>query len=242
MVSYEVPLHWGRDLPDLSYFVLYLDMCGLRATPIFSDSLFETSLDSFNSYSSLESLSQELSSQELSLQSSFTTPSNDRSKEKKRSKKNNLTKLKVLSLNCNSIRSQHKKGLFKTLIDSEKPHIILGSESKLDSSISNGEVFPCEYKIFRKDRISDNPGGGVFIAIHNTILATHQPKLDSNSEAIWVKLEFVKQKPLYLASVYRPPQEGALNELENSLLSLQSNGSCPRVILTGDFNVPQYQM
>ena len=88
----------------------------------------------------------------------------------------------------------------------------------MDSSISNGEVFPCDYEIFRKDRISDNPGGGIFIAIHNTILATHQPKLDSNSEAIWVKLEFVKQKPLYLASVYRPPgsQEGALNKLENS--------------------------
>ena len=110
----------------------------------------------------------------------------------------------------------------------------------MDSSISNGEVFPCDFEIFRKDRISDNPGGGIFIAIHNTILATHQPKLDSNSEAIWVKLEFVKQKPLYLASVYRPPgsQEGALNELENSLLSLQSNGSYLRVILTGDFNVP----
>ena len=68
--------------------------CGL---PSFSDSLFETSLDLFNSFSSLELLSQETSQQ-----SSFTTPSNDRSKEKKRSHKNNLIKLKVL--NCNSIR------------------------------------------------------------------------------------------------------------------------------------------
>lgn len=118
-------------------------------------------------------------------------------------------------------------------------NLILGSEPKLESSISNGEVFPCDYEIFRKDRISDNPGGGVYIAIHHTILATHQPKLDSNSEAIWVKLEFVKQKPLYLTSVYRPPgsQEESLDELEKSLLSLQSSGSCPRVILTGDFNV-----
>ena len=93
--------------------------------------------------------------------------------------------------------------------------------------------------LFSVERISDNPGGGVFIAIHHTILATHQPKLDSNSEAIWVKLEFVKQKPLYLTSVYRPPgsQEESLDELEKSLLSLQSSGSCPRVILTGDFNV-----
>lgn len=43
-----------------------------------------------------------------------------------------------------------------------------------------------------------------------------------------------------MPSVYGQPgsQEGSLNKFEHSLLSLQSNGSCPRVILTGDFNVP----
>ena len=80
--------------------------CGL---PRFSDSLFDTSSDLFNSFSSLELLLQESSQQE-----SFTTctGSNDKPKVKKRSNKNTLTKLKVLSLNCNSIRSQHKSGLF----------------------------------------------------------------------------------------------------------------------------------
>ena len=79
--------------------------CGL---PSFSDSLFETSLDSFNSFSSLEILSQELSQQ-----SSFTTPSNDKSKEKKRSNKNTLTKLKVLSLNLTASEVSIKVAFLK---------------------------------------------------------------------------------------------------------------------------------
>ena len=76
-----------------------------------------------------------------------------------------------------------------------KPHIIIGTESKLDDSIRNSEVFPSGYEIFRKDRVDVNPGGGVFIAVHNTIIATHQPQLDCRAEAIWIKIEIVNQKP-----------------------------------------------
>ena len=151
-----------------------MDLRGLWATQ-FSNSLFETSLDLFNSFSSLDSLSQEFSSLQ---QSTSSEPSNDKRYKKRRYDKNNFNKLNVLSLNCNSIKSQHKSGPLKTLVDSKKPHIILGCESKLDSSISSSEVFPQDYEIFHKDRISDNPGGGVFIAVHNTVLATHQPSLD----------------------------------------------------------------
>ena len=223
--------------------------------PSFSEPLSETSFDSSNLFSSLDVLSQEsLSSQHSTITSASLYDSNDDDKSRKRthSNKNILTKLRVLSLNCNSTRSQHKSGILKALIDSGKPHIILGSESKLDSSVSNNEVFlgqyeifrkdrmsVNEYEIFRKDRMSVNLGGGVFIAIRNTILATHQVNLDSATEAIWVKIEFVKQKPLYLASVYRPRgnQEEPLDELEKSLLSFQSKGY-PCVVIAGDFNVP----
>ena len=101
----------------------------------------------------------------------------------------------MLNLNCNSIRSQHKSGLFKAKVEDVKPHIIIGTESKLDDSIRNSEVFPSGYEIFRKDRVDVNPGGGVFIAVHNTIIATHQPQLDCRAEAIWIKIEIVNQKP-----------------------------------------------
>ena len=73
--------------------------------------------------------------------------------------------------------------------------------------------------------ISENPGGGVFIAILNSILATHQPQLDSEAEVTWVKTEFVKQKSLYIASFYRKPghQEEPIEELEkiSDLVTIQ---------------------
>ena len=99
----------------------------------------------------------------------------------------------VCNVNCNSITVQHvrKSGLLKTLIDSEKLHIVSGCESKQDSSITSGKVFLSNYEISRKDRISDNVGGGVFIAVHNSILATHESKfhcLFSNREGLGTSL------------------------------------------------------
>ena len=102
------------------------------------------------------------------------------------------------------------------------------------SSVSNNEVFPGGYEIFRKDRMSVNLGGGVFIAIHSTILATHQANLGSATEEVC-------QAKTSISSIrlYRLPgnQEELLDELEKSLLSLQSKGY-PRVVNAGDFNVP----
>ena len=89
-----------------------------------------------------------------------------------------------LNVNCNSIRSQHKSGLFKAKVEEEKPHIIIGTESKLDESVKNSEVFPSGYDIFRNDRIDANPGGGVFVAVHNSITATRQAHLDCQGEAL----------------------------------------------------------
>ena len=157
-----------------------------------------------------------------------------------RKKSQYLQKLKVLNLNCNSIRSQNKSGLFKAKVEDEKPHIIIATESKLDDSIRNSEVFPSDYEIFRKDRKDVNPGGDVFIAVHNTIIATHQSKLDCQAEAIWIKSEIANQKPLYIASLYRPPGSNIdpLDSFKQSLERLQANGSFPRVIIARDMNVP----
>ena len=77
--------------------------------------------------------------------------------------------------------------MLKLSIDSEKLHIVSGCESKVDSSITSGDVFPGNYEIFLKDRISDNVGVGGFIAVHNNILTTHESKLHcllSNREGL----------------------------------------------------------
>ena len=43
-----------------------------------------------------------------------------------------------------------------------KPDFICGTESWLNSSIKNGEIFPTSFKVFRKDRETSTIGGGVF--------------------------------------------------------------------------------
>ena len=44
--------------------------------------------------------------------------------------------------------------------------ILLGSESHLENTILNSEIFPNSYNIYRKDR--NRHGGGVFILIRDT--------------------------------------------------------------------------
>jgi len=60
--------------------------------------------------------------------------------------------VKVLSLNCCSLRSSLKKASLLALINEHKPNIICGCESHLDESYLSAEIFPKDYNVFRKDR------------------------------------------------------------------------------------------
>ena len=123
--------------------------------PIFLSSLFSSPIKAApNSFDPLVNLSNDLLSESLQPTSSEADLGIPRSATKhtstSRKKSQYLQKLKVLNQNCNSIRSQHKSGFFKAKVEDEKPHIIIATESKLDDSIRNSEVFPSDYEIFRK--------------------------------------------------------------------------------------------
>ena len=84
--------------------------------------------------------------------------------------------MKVISLYCNGIKGLTKKAEFQALIHLHKPFIVLGCESKLDSTIPTYSVYPSTYDIFRKDRTLH--GGGVFIAVRNAIITTEKVHFD----------------------------------------------------------------
>jgi hypothetical protein len=69
----------------------------------------------------------------------------------------------------------------------------IGTESWLDPSIKDGDIFPEEFKgnVYRKDRKSDHHGG-VFVAIKNTF---------DSEEALYVVQVF----PVYLGYVEITP-------------------------------------
>ena len=62
----------------------------------------------------------------------------------------NSDRLNVLVVNCRSIRG--KQAEFEHLCRSTNAEIIIGTESWLNETIDNREIFPPYFKVFRKDR------------------------------------------------------------------------------------------
>jgi hypothetical protein len=80
----------------------------------------------------------------------------------------------------------------------ESPSVIIGTESWLDPSIKNGDIFPDEFKghVYRKDRKSDKHGG-VFVAIRNTYISEEADELKSKADTIWAKFTLPSGNKLY---------------------------------------------
>ncbi|XP_077486724.1 uncharacterized protein LOC144098031, partial [Amblyomma americanum] len=69
--------------------------------------------------------------------------------------------LVAVIVNCRSI--VNKVDEFASLLESVKADIVFGTESWLDASIRDSEVFPKEFIAYRKDR--SRFGGGVFLLV-----------------------------------------------------------------------------
>ena len=111
--------------------------------------------------------------------------------------------MKALNINCQSICN--KKSEFHALLDKLKPDIVVATESWLTANHLNGEFFPKSlgFTLFRHAREADTSGGGVFILVKDTFFATEQKQLKTNCEIIWVKIDMIMSKPLYVAAYYR---------------------------------------
>ena len=126
------------------------------------------------------------------------------------------------------------------IIDTEKPDVVIGTESWLSPDISENEIFPFGYAPFRMDRKSKTSrSGGVFIMVRDGLICTEQPQFNMNCELIWVKLEMAGSHPLYIGAFYKPKEDDpdSLLELRKSLdLVSKQKGN---IWLLGDFNMPK---
>ena len=75
-----------------------------------------------------------------------------------------------------------KKDDIHAFIKILEPDIIIGTETKIESSILTCEILPPNYNVMRKDRNKD--GGGVMIALKGDIVASHRPDLDDDEEIL----------------------------------------------------------
>lgn len=213
--------------------------CGL---PSFSSSLFNSTLDSICSPNSFSQLT---SSSSCDLLNGSTVTSNRQHQHSTLVKQQvpapihtkRKKRLRLMTINCRSLKSIGKQQQFAAIVDLHNPDIICGTESHLDDSIQTSEVFPNGYNVFRNDRTMD--GGGVFVAVSEDLIAT-EVELHKECEISMVKIELVRCKPLYIGSFYRPTNNlvDPIEELGESLNNIFHNKDLPNVILAGDFNLP----
>jgi hypothetical protein len=206
--------------------------CWKCRLPNLSDSFFDNALETNNYF---ELLSDDDDEPSLTMDNLTT-----QSKKRQGRKSQKIQKLKIMTVNCRSLKSRNKQLELHELIEEHNhPDIICGTESHLDKTTTNQSIHP-NYNIERKDRTAN--GGGVFIAIHEKWLS--DPKieaLDTNCEVLWRKLNICGSKPLHIGCYYRPTDRNINNvhELNTSLDKLPKQGqSLPNILLTGDFNVP----
>ena len=79
-----------------------------------------------------------------------------------------------------------KRGIFNAIIYEQKPDVVLGCESHLDSSYNSSEIFPVGFTVIRKERV-DGRGGGVFILFKHGLPLLEEPLVLSEGEIIWAK-------------------------------------------------------
>ena len=89
-------------------------------------------------------------------------------------------KLTVFVTNCRSL--VNKKAEIINLVDSTKADIAICTETWLNSTISDSEICPENYSLFRNDR-TDRHGWGVAILTSNTLIASQLAEyMCNNSE------------------------------------------------------------
>ncbi|WAR00573.1 RTJK-like protein, partial [Mya arenaria] len=147
--------------------------------------------------------------------------------------------MRILLLNCQSIKSPGKTGQLKNMITASQADIIIGTESWFDESICSAEVFPPNFTPYRRDRSTGSQGGGVFILVSNKYTSDSPVELtdESNIEMVWCRLKVIGSRHLYIGAFYKPPSTSDPEYLEclaNTLSRIPSNA---HLWLGGDFNL-----
>ena len=212
--------------------------CGL---PNVSTSIFDTTLfESSNSFSVLTN--SPASDIDISFNYPTATSSPKRQPSSALPHQRKDIPLRVVILNCQSIKANGRQAQLKNLISSVKADVVIGSESWLDPSIKSQEVFPSNFKTYRKDR-QEGKGGGVFLLISDQYESNEPEELkaDSNScELVWSKVKIIGCNDLYIGSFYRPPNRTDPDYISNlqSYLSRIPTSNGAHLWLGGDFNLP----
>jgi hypothetical protein len=161
----------------------------------------------------------------------------NKSKNSLKLKIDNYETVVVAVVNCRSLKNKIPE--FHHLINSTGAKVIIGTESWLTDDISNSEIFPDSFRVYRKDR-PNRHGGGVFIAIDKAISSQAVSVPESNLESVWCSISCPKSKQIFVCAFYRPPNTNPnpILELDSQIKCVTSKNSTRNIIIGGDFNTP----
>ena len=163
-----------------NYFCIWVcTSCGLSN---FSSSFLDsfTGAESFNSFELLG----DITTNSTTVADSITNPLylSPRSLTPKPHNQNNqragiklykLNSLRILTVNCCSLRFVDKRLSFGELVMEHNPDVVCGTESHLSNIYFTAEVFPSNFFVIRKERPVAG-GGGLFIAVHSKFIISHE--------------------------------------------------------------------
>ena len=136
--------------------------------------------------------------------------------------------LRIAHLNCWKSFLLHKEEIFNLLYVFHLDILTL-TETWLDDTISDHEVLPDEYSLYRRDK--NRHGGGVAILISVIVRNFSSGKIES----LQVELYPRSKRSLLLCCAYRPPPK--LDFYEHLTLECEKGFSCiSKASIVGDLN------
>ena len=132
---------------------------------------------------------------------------------------------------------EYKTALLKDIAYGYDLDIICLTETWLNDSISNYEILPTGYDIFRRDR-EDCVGGGTLIAIKSHLSTREISVIPLSLEAVVVEIALNSCQTLLFIVCYRSPSEKDFIPKFKSLLDPLQLDKYRGVFIVGDFNYP----
>ena len=141
--------------------------------------------------------------------------------------------LHLIHLNINSLLSKIDE--LRAIAKKSRAAVIGITESKLDESVTDGEINIDGYEVIRSDR--NRHGGGVACYIRNDISFNPRGNFSSEVENIFLDMLLPKTKPILIGILYRPPDQSKFLDKLSTAISETDNFDAQEVYILGDLNI-----
>ena len=141
--------------------------------------------------------------------------------------------LHLIHLNINSLLSKIDE--LRAIAKKSRAAVIGITESKLDESVTDGEINIDGYEVIRSDW--NRHGGGVACYIRNDISFNPRGNFSSEVENIFLDMLLPKTKPILIGILYRPPDQSKFLDKLSTAISETDNFDGQEVYILGDLNI-----